>query len=673
MAIKIQLINCAQDPTIQKPEESAATMLKERFEEEFEKYPDAKGTLYILRSISIFGYKIRDIDLVLIAKLDNFRYRNKILTMNYGELCNLSIDSFICNIELKDVTSIFDENGNQRLWKLATAYVYNYKKSGKKDITEQAFDQMNSFREYMYDTIGISPFMVDMIWFRGLRHDQLAELRGNEKDNALAVDFSFKQLIETMLLRMNVERDQNGIYHLDSFKGSKNDISSLTKFLCEKREARGLTKKKFELLSQSSFDINYLKQGVGEKLKILTGRAGTGKTIQLLQLAFHLADTTNQKRCLLLTYNNALVSDIRRLIDFSNIPVGMDCRTVSVQTVDSFFVQLLKLFEIVKAKDLIPTSNNYEKEFNAALKVFYLKILKDLNDNDVIALKDMADSFVDWDYILIDEAQDWPDLHKNVLYKLYGTKRIVVADGVDQFIMSKSRQDWSIGINALEVIKPKEMVVEMRQKAFLVLFLNAFSRELNLGWEIKPNYNLTGGSIDIYSGYSSDIHSELYNHCRKSGCENYDILILVPRTQVEKDANGERHFRKAEAYSRANIAIFDGTNTSTRHRYPTKDVARLYQYHSCRGLEGWITVCFEFDELIRCMLEDICVEEIRERYPGLSIEEGKKRFVYTWALMPLTRPVDSLVITLKDPNSEIGVILKNLSNQFSDFMTWHIN
>ena len=673
MAIKIQLINCAQDPTIQKPEESAATMLKERFEEEFKKYPEAKGTLYILRSISIFGYKIRDIDLVLIAKFEKFCYKNKIFTKNYGEICNLNIDSFICNIELKDVSSIYDENGNKRLWKEATAYIYNYKKSGIKNITEQAFDQMNSFREYMFDTINIKPFMADMIWFRGLRRDQLSELRGNEKDNALAVDFSVKQLIETMLLRMNVEKDGNGIYHLDSFYGTNDDISSLTKHLCEKKEAQGLTKKKFELLSQSSFDINNLKQGVGDKLKILTGRAGTGKTIQLLQLAFHLADTVNQKRCLLLTYNNALVSDIRRLIDFSHIPVGMDSRTVSVQTVDSFFVQLLKLFEIVEENELIPTSKNYVVKFNAALEVFFQKILKDLSENDVLALKDMVDCFIDWDYILIDEAQDWPDLHKKVLFKLYGTKRIVVADGVDQFIMSSSKQDWSKDINSSEINKPKEMDVEMRQKACLVEFLNAFSRELNIGWKIKPNYSLTGGSIDIYSGYSSNIHSDLYNHCRRSGCENYDMLILVPRTQVEENANGERHFRLAEAYERANIAIFDGTNTSNRHRYPTKDMARLYQYHSCRGLEGWITVCFEFDELIRLMLEDINDEVIADKYPGLSLEEGKKRFVYTWALMPLTRPVDSLVITLKNPNSEIGVILKNLSNQFVDFMTWHID
>ena len=91
MAIKIELINCAQDPTIQKPEESAACELKKKFELEFSKYPNAKGTLYILRSISIFGYKIRDIDLLLIGKFENFSLRNKVTTKNYGDICNLNI------------------------------------------------------------------------------------------------------------------------------------------------------------------------------------------------------------------------------------------------------------------------------------------------------------------------------------------------------------------------------------------------------------------------------------------------------------------------------------------------------------------------------------------------------------------------------------------------------
>lgn len=668
--IKIELINCAQDPALKKPEESAAIEMKERFEKEFSKYPNAKGTLYILRSVSIFGYKIRDIDLLLIGKFENFSFRNKVVTRNYGAVTNLNIDSFICNIELKDIDTII-VNGEKTLWKEGTAYTYKYKNSGEKNITEQAFDQMNEFRKYMKDTLNIEPFMCDLIWFRALDNDQLRGVRGDEKDNALAGNFSFSNLLEKLLLAMNVT-NHNGSYHLDGFYAKIQDIQKLSKFLCEKREVKGLTKKKFELLSQGSVDIDRLKTGVGDKLTIISGRAGTGKTIQLMQLAYNLANPTNDKRCLLLTYNNALVSDIRRLIDFSNMPLCLDGRTVNIQTVDSFFIQLMVMFEIIDKNSLIPTSKDYKKKFDESLTKFYDSFIKDLDNSGVEYLKDLVDCRIDWDYILIDEGQDWPVLHKKVIFKLYGPKRIVVADGVDQFMMSYEKQNWTEGLSKSIFNKRREMDVDLRQKSNLVEFLNVFSCELDLGWSIKKNGNLNGGQIDIYSKYNTKIHEEICEHCKESECENYDILILVPPTMVDVDKNGERHFKHMSKYKEAKINVFDGTNISNRHRYPTKDMARLYQYDSCRGLESWVTVCCQFDELIKYKMETIDRKEVMKKYQGFDIDAGIKKYIYTWALMPLTRPVDRLVITLKDPNSEIGVILKNLSKRF-EFIKWNIN
>lgn len=666
--IKIELINCAQDPTQMKPEQSAALEIKEQFEQEFSKYPNAKGTLYILRSVSIFGYKIRDIDIILIGQFENFCLRNKVVTKNYGEICNLYIDSFICNIELKDIDTII-VNGKRTLWKEGTAYTYKYKNSGVKDITEQAFDQMHEFRKYMYDTLNIEPFMCDLIWFRALNKDQLKTVSGDEKDNALASQFSFIDLVGKLLLRMNVTKT-NQTYHLDGFYGNSQDIRDLSKFLCEKRTVQGLTKKKFELLSQSEVDIDKTKEGVGDKLIILPGRAGTGKTIQLLKLAYHLANPTNSKRCLLLTYNNALVSDIRRLIDFTDMPLGIDGRTVSIQTVDSFFIQLMTMFEIIKKDSLIPTFRDYKPKFKKALEDFYNTFIDELDDKGAEALKDLADNPIDWDYILIDEGQDWPDLHKKVIFKLYGPKRIVVADGIDQFIMSSEKQDWTRSLDSGIFKKRKVLDTNLRQKTNLVEFLNAFSYELNLGWSIKKNMNLNGGQIEIYSVYNNKIHEEICKHCKDSDCENYDILILVPPEMVDPDENGDTHFKNMDKYREAGISVFDGTNSSNRHRYPSKDMARLYQYDSCRGLESWVTVCYQFDELIKYKIKTINKDVIQNSYLGLDINEGIKKYVYTWALMPLTRPVDRLVITLEDPNSEIGTILYNLSKRY-DFIKWN--
>ncbi len=668
--IKIELINCAQDPVVSRPEASAAQQIKERFEQEFSNYPTARGTLYILRSVSIFGYKIRDIDLILIGNFEGFHYNRKVLTKNYDEISGLHIDSFICNIELKDMDAVTDR-GKKTLWKEGTAYIYKYKNSGEKNITDQAFDQMNEFRQYLKDNLSLNPepFMCDLIWFRALSRRQLADVRGKEKDNALADAFDFKEFLEKLLLRMNV-RKVNDEYRLDGFYGNDRQVKSLTDLLCTKREIGGLTRKKFELVSQGAINMDELAKGVGDRLTILSGRAGTGKTIQLLQLAFHLANPSNGKRCLLLTYNNALVCDIKRLIDFSSIPLDMDGRTVSIQTVDSFLIQLMVMFEIVGKRDLKPVSRDYKQRFEAALSRFYDSLLNTLDEEDIEALKDLAECRIDWDYVLIDEGQDWPDLHKKVLFKLYGPRRIVVADGVDQFMMTSSRQEWTDGLKKDLYAKRNEMKVNLRQKSSLVEFLNAFSSELNLGWSISRNI-VSGGQVEVYAKYDSYLHKDLVEHCRISGCESYDILILVPPCMVETDQNGESHYKKAESYKRAGIKFFDGTNDANRHRYPDKDQARLFQYDSCRGLEAWVTVCYQLDELFKYKMATTDENEIRNRYQGFDIEQGIKKYVYTWILMPLTRPVDKLVITLKDPQSEIGVVLKNLSERF-EFIKWNI-
>lgn len=39
-----------------------------------------------------------------------------------------------------------------------------------------------------------------------------------------------------------------------------------------------------------------------------------------------------------------------------------------------------------------------------------------------------------WDLLLIDESQDWPATERDLIYQLYGPKKVIIADGVDQFV-----------------------------------------------------------------------------------------------------------------------------------------------------------------------------------------------------------------------------------------------
>lgn len=176
----------------------------------------------------------------------------------------------------------------------------------------------------------------------------------------------------------------------------------------------------------------------------------------------------------------------------------------------------------------------------------------------------------------------------------------------------------------------------------------------------------------IVSEYTAAEHRNLVKNCQQNGCENYDILFLIPPKLVTKGPNGDTSFSKMDEFREKGIEFFDGTNYKLRDLYSTRvSECRLYQYDSCRGLEGWCTVCLDLDELITYK-ENVYIDN-----PGNSLilespEDRRHRFVYLWSLMPLTRPMDTLIITLKNPESEVGKMLKKLSIAYSDFVEWEI-
>lgn len=657
MAPKIHYISFAQDKTIPSKEDDAAKKLKERFEKDLKQYKNAKGDIYILTSIRIFGQKRDDIDILVIGLLENFTIR-RVNTKNYGNVDELRICSFIANIELKthhapDVKHV------------GADYIVKYP-DRKENASQQCREAKFSLIDHLKDQLGIKPFLCDVLWLRGLNQYDINLMRGDMLDNALPRTFSFKDFV-SVLLRQTKVLESNGNYILDSFKGEEKDYRRMVELFTRVRVPKGLTKNKFELLSQKSSDIDKLLKDVGSKLTIVTGRAGTGKTIQLLQLAFRLVDERSS-RCLLLTYNHALLSDIKHLIDYVPIPTKADGRTLSIKTIDSFFQSLMLETGVIN-ESLSPYCNDYNEQYLSKLNDLYKYIIDICTKEDIETLKDIAEQYIDWDYILVDEAQDFKDIEKYILFKVYGPHRLIVADGVDQFMRDSVPQHWDKGLDKDKLWKPSEMDLGRRQKAHLVEFVNAFAKLAKIDWKVRPNDDLTGGVIRIYPNFRKSYYDDLKKNCEKNGCENYDILILQPPQRVKYDDNGDKHFELIDNYESKGIPIYDGINNKLRTSYPTKDQCRLYQYDSCRGLEGWCVVCAEFDNLIKYKMDNYIPDE---NSLGFNQETIKKRFVYLWALMPLTRAVDTLIITLKDPNTEIGKMLKQLSETY-DFVKWYIN
>lgn len=658
MAVKVNILTHNVEDN--SPEYEAAKELKDILDACFAKYPQAKGDVRIGYSLTLSGQKVRDIDLLLFGEVSGCVLKSAYASPTDKSKMDVSVESFCYVIELKDHSSDKVKSEDTHLW-------VNYKGSWK-DVSDQSEAQKYSFMKYFAKANDYTPFVCNVIWLRQIKRESLSKIlvKGNVL-NALPATFTLSDLILQNISQLNTDKFKpyGGMYHIN-VNADGSFLNGMNEILKERRAPGGLTRKKLELLTKSTIEKGMNKVEDSEKLTILSGRAGTGKTFFLLQTALRLASEEGH-RCLLLTYNQALVSDIRRLLHYIGVPDKVDSYTVQVQPLHDFFIRLMKLLT-----DEYPTDKSepfkYINKYKSCINKLSAYINECLNENDIKYLKDVEQTSIDWDYILVDEAQDWSDGEKNIIMKIYGPEHIIVADGIDQFIRSGVKQHWerSVPTNAIN------KTVGLRQKSNLTSFVNAFAKACGLNWEVKVNKDILGGNVRIISKYDAEEHKRIVNNCRKNECDNYDILFLTPPRLISHEGN-ERHFKDLDYYESIGVKLFDGTNDKLRDQYSTSvDECRIYQYDSSRGLEGWCTICLEFDELIDYKMNTYHDNEEQSLLLE-SMEDRMKRYVYLWSLIPLTRPMDTLVITLNDPDSEVGKILKTIADSHKDFVEWDVS
>ncbi len=252
MAIRVDYISTPQLEDYSK-ETQAAQQLVEMLRTCLSNYPNAKGYIKVFSNISLFSHTIRDIDILIIGKFEKFILNGDfcIPSLDGGQKVNkLEIDTFICPIELKDHSKI-QKNA-------VKGYVVEY--NGKlKSVSSQAYKQRFSLHNFLKEELGINAFVVDLLWFRNISVSELNKQRENKIDNALAASFDFPDLIKAIVSNsqesIKFYKDIHHINHLGDTFSNKSMIAIIKKF-SERKEVKGLTRSKFELLSQSNVDVN---------------------------------------------------------------------------------------------------------------------------------------------------------------------------------------------------------------------------------------------------------------------------------------------------------------------------------------------------------------------------------------------------------------------------------
>ena len=296
----------------------------------------------------------------------------------------------------------------------------------------------------------------------------------------------------------------------------------------------------------------------------------------------------------MLTYNKALVADIRRLLALRGIRDAVGEGGMSVKTIHGFMREWLIATEVI-GKNCANFIENYE-----AYKLEALDLIKQgaISEADVVAAKTKHSRDLAWDLILIDESQDWPESERDLIYSFYDYKKVVIADGVDQFVRGVTRIDWREGISTAD----SQIVVlkkSLRLKSALCQTVGHFAKEIELSnWNLEPLPESHGGKVIVVVGnaLSEKFHRRLIATSNNDGNKPIDMLFCVPPSWVRETERG-RESIVAKAYRDWGHEVWDAVNPKFRDEHATSvGQFRIVQYESCRGLEGWVVVCFALDE-----------------------------------------------------------------------------
>ena len=622
------------------------------------------GEIVLFASATLFGQAVKDIDLIMMGNLNNYRInaefnaleRDGALQSTVNE--KVDVRSFCTVIEVKrhDISGIVRKG---------TDFYVKYG-NGLHCVTLQSNRQKIAAKSFFEKALSFSPFITNIIWFTQVTANDVRGLLesdgGRLPSNVVGSDFEFKELMQLLIWQKPPFRTRSGFAFESNYEScTVNDFQkALMLFSRAKKQMGELTRKRIEMITNKAFWDNALVDADG-KVSIYRGRAGTGKTVGLIQTAIRLVDE-KQARVLILTYNRALVSDIRRLFALAELPDMFEENCVYVSTMQSYFLHL---------------SNGilYDGKMSGAKFLeHYETVLNEMNDflSDDVAIGlvhevIMSDEQLYWDYILIDEAQDWTNAERDLILKLFEKGKIIVADGGNQFVRKGEVCDWTV-IRERNNIKLKYC---LRQKENLVSFINAYSNKAEIfGGRILSNEKMPGGKVIIITDDRIvEVHKAEMKRLVDAGNIAYDMLYLVPHSLVEK-AYGVSRFSMIKDFEHEGIFLWDGTNSDNRDGYCVNtDEIRVLQYDSARGLEGWVVVCMDFD----VFMEEKEAEYIDGEVNSLlleSPEERKKKYLYNWAMIPLTRAIDTLVITIRNPQSKMASFIREVADICEDYVMW---
>jgi energy-coupling factor transporter ATP-binding protein EcfA2 len=376
----------------------------------------------------------------------------------------------------------------------------------------------------------------------------------------------------------------------------------------------------------------------------LVGRAGSGKSTTLALLA-RRAVQRDGGRVLFLTYQRVLRGELDHLVRAISGGAGIPADSIVVMTLFEF---LLAAFTELGGR--VPTTASGEIDYRslrAALQAFVQERGVAALARDAEALRELYPELFTFDYVFVDEAQDWGDPQRDLLRALFPPERTVIADGLEQFAQRQSRCDWTSGVpRPMRYVR--ELNRSLRMSANVARFVTAFAGAMGyVDWRIQPHHELVSGRVILAGGRTerAELVARVLAIARDAGVSPGDCLIASP-PRVSGDSRTPAHETIREELAAMGYAAWDATDEQTRVLTRQPDEVPLVPYGSLRGLEGWAAVLVGLDRAY----------ENKLRHPNLDPDEATtpNDVARNAMLLAATRAAHVLAITIDDEHTPVA-------------------
>lgn len=636
----------------------AANALKHRIQKlwpDLTDHQDDEIRLHV--AVKMFGRKAQDLDLVLLAHFSEprafeprteFRPRDaEPVRPRFATVSNLAL---VIEVKSHDARRVRFDGVNAQV---------RYRDGVWKDVSEQSHRQLHSLKDYIREQKVPHIHVANLVFFPNLSENQLPP----RPHNNIGGDASFTKILNIL-----------GEIAYPSIQGTRATIRAgkpdtvarlLSSPLFKSTQPTPLDRKKMDRIikMREAWRRDWFDD-LGKYQIILRGRGGAGKTVILNQLAYRAYDE-HGARSLILTYNLPLIADMRRTMGLLGIPSNNEHGGIVIRSIMSLIGLVLRHFDLIADDDRFFA--DYKSNCSSLAELLFNG---DISNEDIVNLKRKRRRDLDFDHVFVDEGQDWHHAEIEILRALYPPENLVIADGVDQFVRGH-QADWVGGVDHTKR-RMRRLRRCLRMKSNLANFANSFAKEMNLEtWSVEPNDDANGGRIIIVEGDylgNLELHNELIAEAKATGNAPVDLLMCIPPNL----AANPNLSKPAQALQRDGQQVWDGTVEEIRKNHPeSTEQLRIVQYDSCRGLEGWIVFALGFDDFWDFKLNMGLRSATRSDDLYSTHETTAHAEAARWAMIPLTRAMDTLLLQISHRNTYAGAALRRVADRYPDFVEWY--